>query len=63
MSNILWIRRLDWYWHRRIMRELDLTLGESIEFAQLSANVIQAGRRQINPYYLEVKIFEDIVRR
>jgi len=45
------------------MRELDLTLGESIEFAQLSANVIQAGRRQINPYYLEVKIFEDIVRR
>ena len=51
------------YWHVRIMRELDLTSGESIEFAKLNANVIQPGGNQINPYYLGVKIFEDIERR
>jgi len=51
------------YWHMRIMRELDLTSGESIEFAKLNANVIQPGGSQINPYYLGVKIFEDIERR
>lgn len=51
------------YWHMHIMRELDLTSGESIEFAKLNANVIQPGGRQINPYYLGVKMFEDIERR
>jgi stage V sporulation protein R len=51
------------YWHMRIMRELDLTSGESIEFAKLNANVVQPGGSQINPYYLGVKIFEDIERR
>ncbi|MCC6443666.1 MAG: SpoVR family protein [Armatimonadetes bacterium] len=51
-------------WHARIMRELDLTMGEQIEFAQLHSGVVgPGGRRQINPYYVGIKIWEDIERR
>ncbi|MBM7647653.1 stage V sporulation protein R [Bacillus ectoiniformans] len=51
------------YWHQRIVRELDLTSGESIEFAKLNAGVVQPSRTSINPYYLGLKIFEDIEQR
>jgi stage V sporulation protein R len=51
------------YWHQRIIREMDLTSGESIEFAKLNAGVVQPSRTQINPYYLGLKIFEDIEDR
>lgn len=51
------------YWHARIMRELALTSDETIEFASLNANVTQPSRQQINPYYLGLKIFEDIEER
>ncbi|MFJ7638875.1 MULTISPECIES: SpoVR family protein [unclassified Peribacillus] len=51
------------YWHQRIMRELDLTSGESIEFAKLNAGVVQPSRTSINPYYLGLKVFEDIEER
>lgn len=51
------------YWHQRIMREMDLTSGETIEFAKLNANVIQPSKTQINPYYLGVKLFESIERQ
>ena len=51
------------YWHIRIMRELDLSSEEAIEFAKLNANVIQPGGGQINPYYLGLKIYEDIENR
>ncbi len=51
------------YWHQRILRELDLTSGESIEFAKLNAGVVQPSRTGINPYYLGIKIFEDIEER
>ncbi|MGN7388104.1 SpoVR family protein [Sporosarcina sp. SAFN-015] len=51
------------YWHQRILREMDLTTDETIEFAKLNANVIQPSRTSINPYYLGLKIFEDIERR
>ena len=51
------------YWHQRIMRELDLTTSETIEFATLNANVIQPSKTSINPYYLGLKIFEDIELR
>lgn len=51
------------YWHARILREMDLTSGESIEFAKLNAGVVQPSRTQINPYYLGLKIFEDIEER
>lgn len=51
------------YWHQRILRELDLTSDEAIEFAKLNASVIQPSKTNINPYYLGLKIFEDIEER
>ncbi|GGD74532.1 SpoVR family protein [Paenibacillus nasutitermitis] len=51
------------YWHQRIIRELDLTSEETIEFAQLNSSVVQPSRNSLNPYYLGLKIFEDIERR
>jgi len=51
------------FWHQRIMREMNLTSDELIEYASLNANVIQPSKTQINPYYLGVKIFEDIEKR
>ncbi|HET7580359.1 MAG TPA: SpoVR family protein [Bacillales bacterium] len=51
------------YWHARIIREMDLTSDESIEFASLNANVVQPSRQRINPYYLGLKIYEDIEER
>lgn len=51
------------YWHQRILREMDLDFNESIEFAKLNAGVVQPSKTQINPYYLGLKIFEDIEER
>ncbi|MFQ8008224.1 SpoVR family protein [Bacillus sp. NIO_002] len=51
------------YWHQRIIRELDLTSDEAIEFAKLNAGVVQPSKTGINPYYLGLKIFEDIEER
>jgi len=51
------------YWHQRIMRELDLTTDEAIEYAKLNAGVVQPSKTGINPYYLGLKIFEDIEER
>lgn len=51
------------YWHIRIMRELDLTEEETIEFAKLNASVIQPSTTSINPYFLGLKIFEDLEKR
>lgn len=48
------------YWHARILRELDLSTDESIEFAKLNASVVQPSRTSINPYHLGLKIFEKI---
>ncbi|UCZ54191.1 SpoVR family protein [Bacillus shivajii] len=51
------------YWHQRILREMNLTAEESVEFAKLNAGVVQPSKTQINPYYLGLKIFEDIEER
>ncbi|HEX2911241.1 MAG TPA: SpoVR family protein [Chloroflexia bacterium] len=51
------------FWHQRIMRELDLSDGDFTEYAQLSAGVLSPSRRSINPYYIGLKIWEDIERR
>ncbi|MCS0789666.1 SpoVR family protein [Cytobacillus pseudoceanisediminis] len=51
------------YWHQRILREMDLTSAEALEFAKLNAGVVQPSRTGINPYYLGLKIFEDIEER
>src|SRR5690625_4877945 len=51
------------FWHQRILREMNLTSDETIEFAKLNANVIQPSKTQMNPYYFGLKIFEDIEER
>src|SRR5918999_76274 len=51
------------FFHARIMRELDLTDNEHLEFAELHAGVVSPHKGQLNPYYLGYKIFEDIERR
>lgn len=51
------------YWHLQIVRELDLTSEETIEFAKLNAAIMQPSQHTINPYHLGYKIFEDIERR
>src|SRR6185312_5934263 len=51
------------YWHQQIIRELDLSSAEAIEFAKLNAGVVQPSKTGINPYYLGIKIFEDIEER
>ncbi|MDB4867400.1 MAG: SpoVR family protein [Cohnella sp.] len=51
------------YWHQRIMRELPLTSEETIEYAKLNSSVVQPSRHSLNPYYLGLKMFEDIEKR
>jgi stage V sporulation protein R len=51
------------FWHSRIIRELSLGEDEYVEFARLHAGVLAASRRSINPYYVGMKVFEDIERR
>ncbi len=51
------------YWHQRILREMDLTTDEVVEFSKLNAGVVQPSRQQINPYYLGLKMFENIEER
>jgi stage V sporulation protein R len=51
------------YWHQQILREMDLTSGEALEFAKLHASIIQPSKVSINPYYLGLKMFEDIETR
>lgn len=51
------------FWHARIMREMELTDSEHIEFANLHSGVVSPQKGQLNPYYLGYKIFEDIEKR
>ena len=51
------------YWHSRIMREMDLTDDEFVQFADLHSGVVSPHRGSLNPYYLGYKIFEDIEKR
>jgi stage V sporulation protein R len=51
------------YWHARIMRELDLTEDEYVEFAQLHSSILQPSQRSLNPYHVGFRILEDIERR
>jgi stage V sporulation protein R len=45
------------------MRDLDLPVDQAIEFARLHANVLAPTGNQINPYYVGMRVFEDIERR
>lgn len=50
-------------WHARIMREMDLTPDESLEFARMHAGVLAPSRYSLNPYHLGFHMFEDIEKR
>lgn len=51
------------YWHLRIMRELDMTGEDTVEFAKMHAGVVVPSRTSINPYHLGLAIWEDIEKR
>lgn len=51
------------YWHIRILRELDLTPEETIEFSKLNSSVVVPSKNSLNPYYLGYKMLEDIEKR
>jgi stage V sporulation protein R len=53
------------YWHSRILRDMDLTPDEHLEFTRLHSGVLSPSPRgmQVNPYYVGYKMFEDIERR
>ncbi len=51
------------FWHARIVRELELTPDEYLEFARLHAGVLQPTARRLNPYALGYEILRDIERR
>ena len=50
------------FWHAKIMRELNLSDAESLEFALMHSQVVQPSRLGLNPYYLGVKIWEYIAK-
>lgn len=51
------------YWHLRIMRELDLTDEEAVEFAKMHSGVVLPSKTSINPYHIGLAIWEDIEKR
>ncbi len=51
------------FWHAKIMRELNLNDAEGLEFAIMHSQVVQPSRLGLNPYYLGVKIWENIAKR
>ncbi|WP_460291987.1 SpoVR family protein, partial [Bacillus cereus] len=53
----LWDQVMDLTTKERILREMDLTSDEAIEFAKLNAGVVQPSKTSINPYYLGIKMF------
>ncbi len=51
------------FWHSRIMRELDLSDEEVMDFAVMHSQVVQPSRLQLNPYYLGVKIWDSLAEQ
>jgi stage V sporulation protein R len=51
------------FWHSKIMRELDLSDEEVMDFAVMHSQVVQPSRLQLNPYYLGVKIWDSLAEK
>ncbi|AHF06747.1 SpoVR family protein [Desulfitobacterium metallireducens] len=51
------------FWHSRIMHELDLSDEEVMDFAMMHSQVVQPSRLSLNPYYLGVKIWEELAEK
>ena len=48
------------YWHQRIVRDLELSDREYVEFAQMNAGVLAPAKHEMNPYHVGLKILEDV---
>lgn len=48
------------FWHLRLLRALNLTGEEYVDFAGMHAGVLQPSRRSLNPYYVGHGLLEDI---
>lgn len=51
------------YWHVQIMRAMNLSTDDHMEFATLHSSVLQPTPGRLNPYYLGFTILNDIERR
>jgi stage V sporulation protein R len=50
-------------WHGKMMREMELSDGEFIEYAKVNAGVTCAHPGRLNPYWLGIQLLADIERR
>lgn len=51
------------YWHLRILRELPLSSAEAVDFARMHSMVAVPHPLDINPYFVGLKMFEDIAEK
>jgi len=51
------------FWHCKIMRELDLSASEAIDFAVNHSRIVQPTTFALNPYYLGFKIWEHLEKK
>ncbi|MBC7796868.1 MAG: SpoVR family protein [Pyrinomonadaceae bacterium] len=51
------------FFHSRIMRELNLSDSDHLEFADLHSSVVCPHKGSLNPYYIGYSILEDIEKR
>jgi len=50
------------FWHTKILREMDLTASEAVEFARVNAEAMASPGRNINLYRLGVELFAAVER-
>lgn len=48
------------YWHARLMRVLELSDEDTVDFARLHASVLQPGHFTLNPYLVGSRVFEHL---
>lgn len=51
------------FWHLRLIRGMELSNAEVVEFAKMNAGVVQPAPGGLNPYYLGLGMLTDIERR
>lgn len=51
------------YWHVRLMRILELTDAQYLDFARLHSSVLQPMRFQINPYLVGYRIYDHLAEQ
>ncbi len=48
------------YWHNTLMQEREVSVGDAIEFAKLTASVAAPNKFRVNPYHVGLAIWKDI---